>query len=59
MDEAAACIQGFGRTGLNVPHVFMNKFRGPRDINFKLVADRLRDFVDRAPTVLQYRESCK
>lgn len=27
----------------------MNEFRGPKDVNFKLVADRLRGLVDRAP----------
>lgn len=48
VDEEAACIQGFDRTGLRASHALMNKFRGPEDTNFKLVSSCLRDFIRNA-----------
>jgi hypothetical protein len=55
VEEGAACIDGFGRTGLMVRHAFMNKFRGPEDTNFKLVSKPLRDLVNGAQEVLNHR----
>jgi hypothetical protein len=59
VDQEAACIQGFDRTGLNVSHALMNKFRGPKDPNFKLVAKSLRDIVHNAAETLDYRRKCE
>lgn len=59
VDQEAACIQGFDRTGLNVSHALMNKFRGAQDPNFKLVAKSLRDIANNAAEVLDYRRNCK
>ncbi len=55
VDEESACIQGFDRTGLRASHALMNKYRGPEDTNFKLVAKCLRDIVRNAPGVMDYR----
>lgn len=59
VDQESACIQGFDRTGLNASHALMNKFRGPKDPNFKLVASCLRNLVDKASGVLNDRKNCE
>jgi hypothetical protein len=46
VDKYSATLGGFRETELCVKHSLMNKFRGPSDPNFQLVAGVIRKFVE-------------
>ncbi len=45
MDSESACLDGWDRVALNVDHAMLNKFRGPKDNNFKQVAHSIVKFA--------------
>lgn len=44
----SACLDCHQRIALDVRHAMMNKFRGPEDVNFKLVASSLKELAENA-----------
>ncbi|KAM3077065.1 hypothetical protein ACMFMF_004980 [Clarireedia jacksonii] len=47
VDKVSACLDCHEQIPLDVRHAMMNKYRGPEDPNFKLVAGRIKDVVDK------------
>ncbi|KAH6705268.1 hypothetical protein BKA61DRAFT_492791, partial [Leptodontidium sp. MPI-SDFR-AT-0119] len=50
VDKVSACLDCHEHIPLDVRHAMMNKYRGPEDPNFKLVAGRIKDIVDKIHT---------
>ena len=46
MSRESACLDGHTDIALDARHAMMNKFRGPEDGNFKLVANSLKELAD-------------
>ncbi|KAG7009680.1 hypothetical protein G7Y79_00002g007950 [Physcia stellaris] len=60
----SACLDCHQRIALDVRHAMMNKFRGPEDVNFKIVAASLKELAEnarltraRTPTELRFLRS--
>ncbi|KAI0883242.1 uncharacterized protein GGS22DRAFT_37755 [Annulohypoxylon maeteangense] len=52
VEEASAHIPGWGRTGLNTDHFYLNKFSGPDDGSFMAVSREVRQMYTRVYTKL-------
>ncbi|KAI1452155.1 hypothetical protein F4805DRAFT_46261 [Annulohypoxylon moriforme] len=52
VEEASAHIPGWGRTGLNTDHCYLNKFSGPDDGSFLAVSREIRQMYTRVYTKL-------
>lgn len=50
-----SCIDGFPKHGLDVGHTMLNKFSGPDDAKFKLVAGVIRELASNAAKALVAR----
>ena len=60
----SACLDCHQRIALDLRHAMMNKFRGPEDVNFKIVASSLKELAEnarlareRTPTEMRCLES--
>ncbi|KAH7117683.1 ankyrin repeat-containing domain protein [Dendryphion nanum] len=47
VEKSSACLDCHESCPIEVRHALMNKFRGPQDPNFALVAGRVRDIVNK------------
>lgn len=52
VEEDSACLFGRPKKMLDAPHSMMNKFFGPRDANFILVSDTVREMVEVADEIV-------
>lgn len=59
VDEDAACVDCGERTPLHARHGLMNKFRDQNDDNFKVVGQRIQEFANEAPKLLEFRKAWK
>lgn len=57
VEQFSACLDFGESTPLDVRHSLMNKFRGPDDGNYKLVANCIEEFCDGAQKLLRDRMS--